>query len=242
VASTIPLPGKVRRLIDVWRRSGSAPLARLAGDRLVNRIVSATLIDVVLLEQAAGAVAPLQASGAVEARFLGREELRRFAADPANELGPDFVASAAPHHLCFGALAGDRLAAYGWYALGAIGAEHTFGLALSYPDDMAYMYKGFTHPAYRGARLHGVLMAQALRHLAERGIRTLVSLVDWTNTASLRSCERIGYVRLGRLARIQLRGYEFLRVPHRATRLGIRFGAAAQPATRPGTIATGRAA
>ena len=57
---------------------------------------------------------------------------------------------------CFAALSGDRLAAYAWYALGSIEAEHnrggtvSSGVAMSFPDNMAFMYKGFTHPDFRG--------------------------------------------------------------------------------------------
>jgi ribosomal protein S18 acetylase RimI-like enzyme len=239
-SSSATLLGKAGRGLDLWRRSGTSAVVRTVADRLVNRVVRATLIDVVVLEASPRAGGPAPPAG-YEMRFLRADEIRRFAADPAHDLRRDFVESAAAHHACFAALAGDQLAAYGWYALGAIGAEHTFGVALAYPDDVAYMYKGFTHPDHRGARLHGTLMLRALRHLADRGIARLVSLVDWTNAASLRSCQRIGYVRLGRVWLLQLPAHQLLLVPRRATALGLRFGAAA-PARPPRAIARGRAA
>jgi hypothetical protein len=232
-APTASWLGKASRGLDVWRRSGTGTLLRLAGDRLINRVIRASLIDVVMLERAAHPGA-LPGMDGFATRFLGPDEIRRFAADPANDIRPSFAESAlAAHHLCFAALAGDRLAAYGWYALDSIGAEHAFGVALAYPEDVAYMFKGFTHPEHRGARLHGALMALALRRLADQGVSKLVSLVDWTNTASLRSCQRIGYVRLGRLGVIQLPGHQVLRVPRQATRRGIRFGPAARAPARP---------
>ena len=40
-------------------------------------------------------------------------------------------------------------------------------MALSYPGEVAYMYKGFTRPEYRGAKLHGAIMGRA-------GARTVV--------------------------------------------------------------------
>ncbi len=41
-------------------------------------------------------------------------------------------------------------------------------------------------------------MALALKSLADRGITKLLSTVEWTNYASLRSFERLGFERLGR--------------------------------------------
>lgn len=158
-------------------------------------------------------------------RFLRADEIRRYAGDPELKLTADLAARIeAGRDLCFAALDGNRLAAYGWYALDSIEGEHNFGVAMSFPADAAYMYNGFTHPEYRGLRLHGRVMGLALKALASRGVTSLVSTVDWTNHASLRSCERLGYSRLGRMVTIGGELALVLKVPVAATHRGIRFG------------------
>ncbi len=131
--------------------------------------------------------------------------------------------------LCFAALSDGRLAAYGWYALDAIEGEHNFGIAMSYPSTVAYMYKGFTHPDFRGARLHGTGMGLALQNLKQFGVTALVSSVGWTNEASLRSCDRLGYERLGRIITTGGDAVQLQTIPQAATKLGVRFGPDAVP-------------
>src|SRR6266481_2784008 len=51
------------------------------------------------------------------AMFLGEEELRVFSRDPANEMPIGFLEGALLRgDECYGLLAGETLAAYGWYA------------------------------------------------------------------------------------------------------------------------------
>lgn len=45
---------------------------------------------------------------------------------------------------------------------------------------------------YALGRLHGVGMSMALRHYLARGFKGLVSYVESTNFASLKSCSRMG--------------------------------------------------
>ena len=210
------------RLLDTWRRFGMVAVVRLLVDRVVNRVFS--VIDVVWLD--GPAARPTFAFGApVEFRFLRAEEVRRFAEDPANDLSPEFAdRAAAGRDLCFAALADEGLAAYAWYAPESVEPLHTLGVPMAYPRDVAYLYKTFTLPAYRGAHLNAMAMALARERLSEHGITKIVALVDWTNTASLRSCARIGYVRLGRLWVIRLGTRTLVFAPRRAKRLGIQFG------------------
>lgn len=127
------------------------------------------------------------------ARLLGEAELRRFAQDPENEMSPEFIDEAlARGDECYAILDGERLAAYGWYAFGPtpIGLP---GVLLRYRAGHVYMYKGFTHEAYRGQRLHAIAMTHALRHYLFNGYAGIVSYVESTNFDSLRSCFRMGY-------------------------------------------------
>jgi hypothetical protein len=193
-------------------------------DRSVYRLLRLTVINVVWLD-ATRVRSTAHDDARFTFRFLAVDEVREFAADPANQLQPPFVErSAVGRDLCFAAVIGGTLAAYGWYALEAIEAEHAFGVAMSFPGYVAYMYNGFTHADFRGARLHGAIMTQALQQLAERGITKLVSLVDWTNAASMQSCYRSGYELLGQIVLMRLPMRDLVIAPRRAKALGIRFG------------------
>src|SRR6185503_21359140 len=101
--------------------------------------------------------------------------------------------------VCFAAFEGDRLAAFGCYTLGYVPPDQAAGAAMSFPSDVAYMSYGFTHPDFRGSRLHGLVMGFGLQQLATYGVTKLVSIVGWTNCASLKSCWRLGYTPLGKM-------------------------------------------
>jgi GNAT superfamily N-acetyltransferase len=192
------------------------------------RLLNLQITEFVVLDRQS--VAPLDIPAGFAFRFLNADEIARHAADPVLCLSPELARRAARgQDLCFAALAGDRLAAFGWYALGSIEAEHCGGTAMTYPADAAYMYHGFTHPDFRGCRLHGACMSLALEALGTRGIRRLVSSVHWSNWASLKSCYRLGYARLGRLVKLGFRPLQLAFYPRAARRLGICFGSHQRP-------------
>ncbi len=146
-----------------------------------------------------------------EAGFLDTEAVWRYASDPANDLDEESVARAvAAKDECFAIRDGETLAAYGWYSRS--GRFHiSDSLQLHFDPAWAYMYRGFTNPAYRGQRLHAIGMTMALAAYRARGCKGFVSVVESWNDASLKSCYRMGYrdfgticeVRLGRLLGIR---------------------------------------
>lgn len=160
-------------------------------------------------------------------RFLSVTELRRWSHDPAYELDESFLAAAEKRgDECFGIVDSEVLAAYGWYSHGH--AELESGWTLRFPDSHVYMFKGFTHPAYRGQRLHAVGMGRALNEYRRRGLAGIVSYVEAHNLASLKSCYRMGYEDIGRIwlwgRRIGLVSQD-----------GAAFGLAIAPASAQGT-------
>ena len=164
-------------------------------------------------------------------RFLTAEEVEEFAKDPSYYLSPTLAdAIRRGEELCFGALAGDRLAAFGCYTLGYVKPQQAAGAAISFPPDVAYMSFGLTHPDFRGCRLHGLHMGLALQELAKRGITKLVSIVSWTNLASLKSCQRLGYVPIGKMVTIGGRKHAIGFYPRAARRLNVSFGRKAKRA------------
>lgn len=222
--TTLPTTSWLIRFRETREQHGRWPAWQLVIDRLGKKLLGASVTNVVRLE-ARNVDENLKADAEFSFRFLTPDEVRTFAADPRNDLDATFVARAtAGHDLCYAATCGDRLAAYGWYALGSIEAEHGGGQAMSFPANMAYMYKGFTHPDFRGKRLHGVAMGLALKELAARGVDQLISTVDWTNWPSLKSCYRLGYTDLGRIVCLGPRCCPLTFATRVPTRLGVKFG------------------
>src|SRR5438046_5921952 len=127
-----------------------------------------------------------------EAGFLNARELRRYARDPEHELSRQFVNDAlARGDRCYAIRDGDALAAYTWYSTSTtpIGIPN---LGVSCGGGYVYVYKAFTHPRYRGQRLHAIGKTQALARYRARGYKGLVSYVDAGNLESLKSCFRMG--------------------------------------------------
>ena len=133
--------------------------------------------------------------------FLDEAALRRAvknAADPADDMDEAFIEAAlAKGDRCYGALDGDVLVSHGWYS--TVPTHLSDDLVLHFDRAYTYMYKGYTRPAYRGRRLHGIGMAGAMKAYATEGKRGLVSYVESTNFSSLRSCYRMGYRDFGRI-------------------------------------------
>lgn len=158
-------------------------------------------------------------------RFLTADEIEAFAKDPSYYIDPSLAEGVRTgREVCFAALEGARLAAFGCYTLGYVPPEQASGAAMSFPADVAYMSYGFTHPDYRGARLHGYIMGLALQELAKCGVTKLVSIVAWTNLPSLKSCWRLGYINLGNMVTIGGKKRAIGFYPSAAKRLGVRFG------------------
>ena len=103
----------------------------------------------------------------------------------------EFVAEAlAKGDECFGILDGPTLAAYSWYSVKptrTIPQE----LFIHFDNRYVYMYKGFTRERYRGQRLHAIGKTMALQSYMARGLRGMVSLVEFRNADSLRSAKRM---------------------------------------------------
>jgi len=153
----------------------------------------------------------------LHAAFLSPATLRRFASDPKYDMSASFIdAALAKGDECFGLLHGDDLAAYGWYSFTPTQIDPP-ELRLCFDRDYVYMYKGFTHPDYRGQRLHAFGISLALDSYLARGFKGLVSYVESTNFSSLRSYARIGYATFGSIYVAKVFGHH-LRVSTRGCR------------------------
>jgi hypothetical protein len=132
-----------------------------------------------------------QAQG-FDARFVGADELAKFASEPLYDISVDFLHKArARGDRCYALFDGESLAAYGWYSDLPTPIDEHF--VLHFDRAYTYMYAGYTLPAYRGKRLHAVGMCRALRAITEEGKKGLISDVFSNNFASLQSVTRMGY-------------------------------------------------
>jgi hypothetical protein len=179
-----------RHVVDNAKSFGPSAAIHDLQQRAVNRVVPFQIMrgmTAVLPDINPGLFDP----GSFRADFATREELLARTGDE-YEMSPSFVRDAlSKGDECFALYDGDRLASFGWYS-----NQPTLisdGLLLHFDPSWVYMYKGYTHPDYRGKRLHGIGMSLALRAYTERGSRGLISYVKSTNFQSLRSIERMGY-------------------------------------------------
>jgi len=180
--------------------------------RLAQRCMTLDVTRLVWLEESAARFEE-SPDPSMTFRFLLPSEIRGFSGDPTNELDESFAQRIEEgQHFCFAALSarksgGQRLAAYAWFVLHQVDAEYNegrhknTGVCFSYPDHAVFMYKGWTHPDFRGRGLYGIVNGLAIRGLSDRGITHCLSTMDWTNTAARRSCSRLGFIELGLVAR-----------------------------------------
>jgi GNAT superfamily N-acetyltransferase len=171
--------------------------------------------------------------GSIEFRALAADEIRRFAADPLNDLSPEMAERLeAGTDTCFGALGDGRLLNYSWYALGSIEPEHAQGVPVAFPSDAVYLYKAYTPPKLRGARLHQATFLHAIRTFAERGYTRVIAIVESGNWASLHSHARLGFRPIGRLTTIGRGPLRCEFHPRLARQRGLRFGGKAENGKR----------
>ncbi len=227
---------KLASIRKVSKRFGLLAGGKFLTSQVMKKICSVQGVEFVFLHKDS-LPAEIELPPGFEARFLNAEELLPFTEDPTNDLGPEMIERLnGGKDFCFAALHENRLAAYGWYALKDIEAEHNFGISMQFPDNYAYMYKGFTHTDFRGKRLHGILMGKALQGLGDHGIEALVSSVGWTNFASLLSCDKLGYERLGRAWTIRS-GKTILSVPSAVHKKNVVLGCTVESHLTPGPSA-----
>jgi len=98
--------------------------------------------------------------------------------------------------LCFGAFAGGKLVSYRFFAIRATAIDAH--LRFQFPLRWIYAYKAFTHPAWRGKRLHRLLLLRSLPEVARwlqgsREPRGFVTLVLSDNAPSSSAMARVGF-------------------------------------------------
>lgn len=214
----------IQRLNAFRQRFGTKGAIYKSLDVILHKAFHASVHAVVWLDVESLAEMP-PADAHFTFRFLTADEVGKYVQDPSFYLSPNLAEGVRDgHELCFAALAGERLAAIACYSLHVATPDKAAGATFSFPPDVAYMSFGYTHPDFRGARLHGLVMGLALQEFSKHGITKLVSLVSWSNAASLKSCWRLGYIHLGHMITFGSAKRAVGIYPKRAKRLGVRFG------------------
>jgi len=184
-------------LRDSWSRFGAAETFAWVTFTLLERLLFLHKLEILLLEP--GKVdAKFQGMPALfTGAFLDRDALLALCGpEQGMELDSTFVTSAlGKGDRCYAIQKDGEVVSYGWYSRQP--TRISSDLLFSFDPDYVYMYKGYTRPAYRGFRLHGVGMSAALRDYAETGCKAIVSYVKRSNLASLRSVYRMGYRKIG---------------------------------------------
>ena len=224
------------RLSNVRRHYGTAAALHWLTERSLEKTVQLEVSNLSCLDQnqrAASAATARGLNSELSCRFLTPVEIAAFGMDPTNDLAVDFASrTSAGLDYCFGIVDRQRLAAYSWYALRSIEGVHHVGVPMSFPANMAYMYKAFTHPDYRGKGLYGIGVSKALEALASRGITRLVTSINRVNFASLDGCRKIGFKSLGNLWTLGTGTRRIAWAPRAARQLGIQFGSRVTVADR----------
>ncbi|MDX1429683.1 MAG: hypothetical protein R3282_05315, partial [Rhodothermales bacterium] len=137
-------------------------------------------------------------------------QMREFVADPGNDLTDEFLDYAqSKGDRCYAVFDGDVLVTYGWYS--RMPTRFIKGLQIEFGDTDVYKYRSYTHPAYRGRRIHAFGSANACRALRVMGYRRIVAYVDAKNESSLRAVRRLGYKSHDRIRVLRILGVNFVR-------------------------------
>lgn len=195
-----------RSIRDLVERHGVRAAVHDLAYRTANRLTGAMVLHGIVLTMGSVIRELMENDTGLRWGFIDREALVRALPEGAcDDMDERFIDEALQRgDRCYGAFDGDVLVSYGWYSTRPTPVNRE--LVLRFDRAYAYMYKGYTLPAYRGRRLHGIGMARAMKALVDEGQRGLVSYVKSNNFASLRSCYRLGYRDFGRIFAIKLNG------------------------------------
>jgi hypothetical protein len=198
----------VRYIRERVHKYGVAATLHDVGYRVVNKIAHFQILKGMTV-RLQDVISPccFEAQG-FDARFVGEDELAKFAHDGVHQVSVDFLRKAhARGDRCYALFDGEALAAYGWYSDLPTPIDQHF--VLHFDRAWTYMYNGYTVPAYRGKRLHAVGMCRALRAFTEEGKKGLISCVASNNFASLHSVTRMGYRIFGEVYLLRAGGRSF---------------------------------
>jgi ribosomal protein S18 acetylase RimI-like enzyme len=218
---------EAKRIRSAIGRFGLLPALGSVALRALHRIAGFRVLQVLVLERPNPEF--LRCPAGFGSAFLTPAMLADAVAGPEFDLAADFLAGAAAKgDLCVALLDADGLAAYTWYSRRATAIDCP-DLVLRFDPRYVYMYKGFTHPRFRGRRLYPVAVTQALQFWRERGFQGLLCYVEAHNLSSRRSAEITGWHKAGSIVLFCLRGRNFIFHGGGCRAAGVSVGPQASP-------------
>jgi len=187
----------ITKLRTDLKRHGIVQVAEDIALRSINRIIFLKVFRCMMLDVANPEF--LVPAKSYRGMLLNSVQLSPYTNVPEYELSQAFVDQAcAKGDQCYGLFKGDELAAYQWYSTKATDSGWR-GLIVNFNDQNVYMYKAFTHPGHRGKRLYPIGVTTMFAAYLARGYKKMLCLVETKNSASLKSCYRMGFTDCGTL-------------------------------------------
>lgn len=185
---------KIVSINNYRRRIGVTGLIKLFADKAINELLTAEeYICLTYDPHQISSLKVIKMSGFIF-RDIPLQELKGYVGERGYGLTDDFLAQAGNRgDKCYGVFTNDTLTSYAFYATQATDVnEH---LRFLFMDEGCYVYKAFTHPDWRGQKLHSVALVNAMHDLNMQrvGLKGFVTLVKSSNFASLQSFKRVGF-------------------------------------------------
>ncbi|MGI9456895.1 MAG: GNAT family N-acetyltransferase [Aeoliella sp.] len=181
------------------------PLARVLY-RLLTRVFTLDVTWLMVLDRELANTASSGCQADVTCRLLTPRDVEIYSVLTDSELTPEIANRLRGGiDFCVGVFVAGELASYAWFALESIeaeqnrGAHPASGVGFTFPSHMAFMYKGYTLPDFRGRGLYRELPRAAFELLSSHGVTAILSTADWSNAAALASCTRLGFHPIGRV-------------------------------------------
>jgi hypothetical protein len=127
------------------------------------------------------------------------------------EINPDLhmpleVSKAEKGFKCYVASMGGRPAAYGWVQASGVADLEGTGRRLRLKPTEIWLLAHYTAVWARGNRIHGLIQRSIMADYCQKGYRKVWLTKSDTNTASIRSGNRVGFVVERKLRSLQIRG------------------------------------
>lgn len=172
-------------------------------------------------------------SSELDCRFLTAEEIHQFSKYPVYDLDSSMHQRIlAGQDICYAMLLNGIPISYCWFALDSIDAKHSPGLDLCFPRNVAYFYKTYTLPEYRGKGLSQNVLVSAIETMKQHNYDHIFGFIEVVNRPSKSSCTKIGFQSIGLTLSMFNSRTRILRGASRLKELGICLGEKAKIKTQ----------
>lgn len=172
-------------------------------------------------------------SSELDCRFLTAEEIRQFSKYPVYDLDASMHQRIlSGQDICYAMLLNGTPLSYCWFALDSVDAQHSPGLDLCFPRNVAYFYKTYTLPEYRGKGLSKSVLISAIETMKQHNYEHIFGFIEVGNRPSKSSCSQIGFQNIGLTLSVCNSRTRILRGASRLKDLGICFGKNAKVKSR----------